>query len=54
LTPTGLLFTALSQEAPPFEDYFPDLEPLLNKFDFTTKPHRRSLVYEGKFNWKTM
>ncbi|KAK3045224.1 hypothetical protein LTS18_014285, partial [Coniosporium uncinatum] len=29
LTATGLLFTTISDAAPTFEEYFPDLEPLL-------------------------
>ena len=54
LTSTGLLFAALSTNAVSFETFFPGLETLLNKFDFTTLPHRRSIAYEGNFNWKTM
>jgi hypothetical protein len=54
LTETGLLFAAISDDAPAFEDYFPDLLPLLKRVDFTKLPHRRSLKYLGKFNWKTM
>ena len=54
LTKTGLLFAAPSHEAPPFQSYFPDLEQLTDKYDFRHLPHRRSIKYEGKFNWKTM
>jgi hypothetical protein len=54
MTETGLLFGAISDAAPAFEDYFPDLLPLLKRVDFTKLPHRRSLKYLGKFNWKTM
>lgn len=54
LTPSGLLFVALSEEAPTFEEYFEDLEELTNRVDFTKLPHRRSIKYEGRFNWKTM
>jgi hypothetical protein len=54
LTSTGLLFAALSPDAVSFETFFPGLEALLDKFDFTTLPHRRSIAYEGNFNWKTM
>ncbi|KAE8354757.1 hypothetical protein BDV28DRAFT_155925 [Aspergillus coremiiformis] len=54
ITPTGLIFTTLSDEAPSFHEYFPDLEPLLQKVDFTRLPYRRSIKYEGRFNWKTM
>lgn len=53
-TSTGLLFIALAPEAEPFEDFFPELESLLARVDFTKLPHRRSISYEGKFNWKTM
>ena len=54
LTPTGLLFAALSVDVASFENFFPGLETLLNKFDFASLPHRRSIAYEGNFNWKTM
>ena len=54
LTKTGLLFAAPSHEAPSFQSYFPDLEELTDKYDFRRLPHRRSIKYEGKFNWKTM
>ncbi|TQB75899.1 hypothetical protein MPDQ_001500 [Monascus purpureus] len=54
LTPTGLLFSSLSDDAPSFHEYFPDLEGLLQRVDFTKLPHRRSIKYEGRFNWKTM
>jgi hypothetical protein len=54
LTSTGLLFAALSVGAVSFETFFPGLEILLSKFDFTSLPHRRSIAYEGNFNWKTM
>lgn len=54
MTPTGLVFTTISDEAPSFHEYFPDLEPLLAKVDFTKRPYRRSIKYEGHFNWKTM
>jgi len=55
LTATGLLFTTISDAAPTFEEYFPDLEPLLATVDFTKLPHRLSFPgYEGNFNWKTM
>jgi phenylpropionate dioxygenase-like ring-hydroxylating dioxygenase large terminal subunit len=54
LTKTGLLFAAPSQDAPSFQSYFPDLEELTDKYDFRHLPHRRSIRYEGKFNWKTM
>lgn len=54
LTPSGLVFTTLSLEAPSFEEYFAGLEELTNKVDFTKLPHRHSISYEGNFNWKTM
>ncbi|EEH09299.1 conserved hypothetical protein [Histoplasma capsulatum G186AR] len=54
LTPTGLLFSGISQDAPDFYEFYPDLEPLLAKVDFTRLPYRRSIKYEGSFNWKTM
>ncbi|KAF7616592.1 hypothetical protein AFLA_004651 [Aspergillus flavus NRRL3357] len=54
ITPTGLIFTTLSDEAPSFHEYFPDLEPLLQRVDFTRLPYRHSIKYEGRFNWKTM
>ncbi|KAK7987157.1 hypothetical protein PG988_002145 [Apiospora saccharicola] len=54
LTRTGLLFVALSQDAPSFEDYYPGLEDLTDRFDFTEMPFRRTLSYKGRFNWKTM
>ncbi|GAM39861.1 hypothetical protein TCE0_034f11747 [Talaromyces pinophilus] len=54
VTPTGLLFAALSSSAPSFHEFFPDIEKLLAKVDFTKRPWRRSIKYEGNFNWKTM
>ncbi|KNG90176.1 hypothetical protein ANOM_001386 [Aspergillus nomiae NRRL 13137] len=54
ITPTGLIFTTISDEAPSFHEYFPDLEPLLQRVDFTRLPYRHSIKYEGRFNWKTM
>jgi hypothetical protein len=54
ITRTGLLFTSISDEAPSFEDFFPGLEDILETVDFKTRPYRRSLKYEGHFNWKTM
>jgi len=54
LTPSGLLFATLSLDTPCFEEYFVGLEERISKIDFTKVPHRRSLSYEGKFNWKTM
>ncbi|KAL4918099.1 hypothetical protein BDW62DRAFT_201209 [Aspergillus aurantiobrunneus] len=54
VTPTGLVFTTLSDDTPDFHEYFPDLEPLLQRVDFTKLPYKRSIKYEGRFNWKTM
>ena len=54
ITETGLVFSTISDNAPSFEDFFTDLKPLIAKVDFTKLPHRRSIKYEGKFNWKTM
>lgn len=39
---------------PKFEDYFPGLEDLTSRVDFTKLPFKRTLSYEGRFNWKTM
>ncbi|KAF1995061.1 Bet v1-like protein [Amniculicola lignicola CBS 123094] len=54
ITGTGLVFSTISEDAPSFDDFFPDLQPLINTVDFTKLPYRRSIKYEGKFNWKTM
>ncbi|KAJ5757359.1 uncharacterized protein N7511_006053 [Penicillium nucicola] len=54
VTPTGLLFSTIADDAPSFHEFFPELEELLGKVDFTKLPHRRSISYEGRFNWKTM
>ncbi|KAJ5712662.1 hypothetical protein N7493_009130 [Penicillium malachiteum] len=54
VTPTGLLFSTISEKAPSFHEFFPELEELLGKVDFTRLPYRRSIRYEGRFNWKTM
>ncbi|KAK7517621.1 hypothetical protein IWZ03DRAFT_311436 [Phyllosticta citriasiana] len=54
ITPTGLLFATISERAPSFEEFFPDLLNLVGRVDFTALPHRRSIKYEGRFNWKTM
>ncbi|KAK3216120.1 hypothetical protein GRF29_8g2193075, partial [Pseudopithomyces chartarum] len=53
-TETGLLFSTISDEAPSFDEFFPELKPLINTVDFTKLPYRRSIKYEGRFNWKTM
>ena len=45
---------ALSEEAPSFHEFFPELESLLQRVDFTKLPHRRTIKYDGFFNWKTM
>jgi len=54
LTKSGLLFATLSLDTLNFEEFYPGLEDLTNTVDFTKLPHRRSISYEGKFNWKTM
>jgi hypothetical protein len=54
MTPSGLLFATLSSDTFTFEEFFPGLEVLTNKVDFAKLPHRRSISYEGRFNWKTM
>ncbi len=53
-TRSGLIFTTISPDAPSFEEYFPGLEQLVDRFDFTQRPHRRQLSYLGNYNWKTM
>ncbi|KAL6247415.1 hypothetical protein RBB50_005761 [Rhinocladiella similis] len=53
-TRTGLVFTTISADAPSFQEYFPGLEQLLDQYEFTRRPHRRELRYNGNFNWKTM
>ncbi|KAF2161491.1 hypothetical protein M409DRAFT_28220 [Zasmidium cellare ATCC 36951] len=54
LTPTGLLFSTISEAAPSFHDFFPGLEDVLSTVDFRVRPYRRSISYHGDFNWKTM
>lgn len=54
VTRTGLVFTTITDDAPAFDDFFPGLEDLLERVDFTQRPYRRSIKYEGHFNWKTM
>jgi hypothetical protein len=54
MTPSGLLFATLSLDTSSFEEFFAGLEELTNKVDFARLPHRRSISYEGRFNWKTM
>ncbi|KAJ5203874.1 uncharacterized protein N7498_004753 [Penicillium cinerascens] len=54
LTPTGVLFSTISDDAPSFHEFFPEIEELLAKVDFTRLPYKRSIKYEGRFNWKTM
>ncbi|CAM1508034.1 Fc.00g048820.m01.CDS01 [Cosmosporella sp. VM-42] len=54
LTTTGLLFVALSDEAPSFDEFFPGLEDLIAHVDFTQFSPRRSLNYNGNYNWKAM
>ncbi|KAF2204224.1 Bet v1-like protein [Delitschia confertaspora ATCC 74209] len=54
LSITGLLFATISDEAPEFHEYFPDLEVVIDNVDFTKLPYRHGIKYEGRFNWKTM
>ncbi len=55
LIPTGLLFATVDPSAPAFEEWFPaSLLELLYKYNFRRLPHRRSIKYPGRFNWKTM
>lgn len=54
ITSTGLVFATISNEASSFEEFFPGLEEVLQTVDFTKRPYRRSIKYEGHFNWKTM
>jgi len=53
-TATGLVFSAISSAAPSFGEFFPGLEDLLKSYDFTRLPLRRSIRYEGRYNWKTL
>lgn len=54
ITSTGLVFTTISDDATSFDEFFPGLEDTLKRVDFTKRPYRRSIKYEGHFNWKTM
>ncbi|KAH7357640.1 hypothetical protein BKA66DRAFT_500907 [Pyrenochaeta sp. MPI-SDFR-AT-0127] len=54
ITDTGLVFATITDDAPSFDEFFSDLKPLIDKVDFMKLPHRRSIKYEGRFNWKTM
>lgn len=54
ITENGLLFVAISDDAPSFEEYLPDLTSVAGHVDFRQRPYRRSIAYEGRFNWKTM
>lgn len=53
-TSSGLVFVTLSDDSLSFREFFPNLEPLLERVDFTKHKYRRSIAYEGDFNWKTM
>lgn len=53
-TRSGVVFTAISPDAPTFDEFYPGLEELIDSYDLTQMPYRRSLNYPGKFNWKTM
>lgn len=54
MTTSGLLFVTFSPETPEFDVFFKGLDTLVDQVDFTKLPHRRSIKYEGRFNWKTM
>ncbi|EFX04526.1 c6 zinc finger domain containing protein [Grosmannia clavigera kw1407] len=54
LTATGLLFVTLSEATVSFDDFFPGLEELIGQIDFQQFAPRRSLEYEGRYNWKAM
>jgi hypothetical protein len=54
VTTSGLLFVALSPSTPSFSTYFPGIEALISRVDFTSLPYRHSMSYPGNFNWKTM
>ncbi|KAK3116072.1 hypothetical protein LTR53_003962 [Teratosphaeriaceae sp. CCFEE 6253] len=54
VTRTGLVFTTITAAAPTFDVFFPGLEDVLAKVDFTARPYRRSIKYHGHFNWKAM
>jgi hypothetical protein len=55
LTQTGLLFTTINPSASSFDKWFPpSLLGLLSGYDFRRLPHRRTIKYPGRFNWKTM
>ncbi|KAK5455313.1 hypothetical protein LTS15_006033 [Exophiala xenobiotica] len=55
LTPTGLLFTTVDPSASSFSEWFPaSLLELLSGYNFRRLPHRRTIKYPGRFNWKTM
>ena len=54
ITRTGLVFTTISDDALTFDEFFPGLEDVLEVVDFKARPYRRSINYEGHFNWKTM
>lgn len=54
-TKTGLCFICFDEDGPSLEEYFGEkLIELLDSVDFKQRPHRRSIKYTGKFNWKTM
>jgi hypothetical protein len=54
ITENGLLFVTISDAAPGFDEFFPDLMEVAGHVDFRARPYRKSIVYEGRYNWKTM
>lgn len=54
ITPNGLLFVTISDAAPSFHEFLPDLLEVAGHVDFRARPYRKSIVYEGRYNWKTM
>ncbi|OBS23287.1 hypothetical protein FPOA_03839 [Fusarium poae] len=52
LTKTGMLFFTMSKKTVSFEEYFPGLEALLERVDFTRLGLRRPLKYHSNNNWK--
>ena len=51
---TGLVFTTTPDDAPVFRAFFPGLRETLKRVDSTKRFYRRSVKYDGHFNWKTV
>lgn len=45
ITETGLLFATLSHGGLSFQEYYPGLEDILKRIEFTRLPYRRSIKY---------